>query len=424
MRSQRLTPSIIDLWIVIPLICLLLIGTLMIYSIASNAAGNTGLFWKQLFLLGLGTGTFLASVIFNYRQVSRLSGYIYGVLIFILIFVLIFGKGTGGTHRWISLGFFALQPSEIAKLLFIMTLSVHFSRSDLKQISHLFPLVIHTLIPFFLIFKEPDLGTALVLIGIFLGMLVASPIAFIILLGLASPVLSIITYSIHESLWAIYLIILGFYVLGWYAYRKWHHLPFYIGLINRVFIFLGNWIVIWIMQWGWERLALYQKKRILTFLSPGQDPLNSGYQVHQSMIAVGSGGWRGQGYLSGSQTQFRLIPEQHTDFIFSAVGEELGLIGCFLVLSLFFTLILRIYYIASRCQYTTDYYLCIGVATLFLFHVCINTGMNIGIMPVTGLPLPLLSYGGTALMVQLACLGMVMKLRVQQFQHHPISRRT
>lgn len=396
------------------LLCFMGLSSLAVWSTEVHLGNNIDLFVKHLVLGGLALSAFIGFSLYDYRRLQKMVLPMYLVGVSLLIAVLFVGPEIAGSRRWLFLGGFSFQPSELFKLILIVTLATHLSRINPNHLGHLTLVGLHVCIPFLLVFKEPDLGTGLMMLGMLLGMLIVSPISLSLMAGLFSPALSLLLSLFSSVLWTCYLLGLVGYTLYWYGYSKWEHSFQLSGLIRRSLMMLGNVAAVWGAQGLWNTLEPYQKQRIFSFLSPTEDVLSSGYQVMQAKIAIGAGGFWGRGLFQGSQTQLKLVPEQHTDFIFSAIGEELGFVGGCLVLLLFALLIIRILVIAFQCQQPAELYMCAGVATLFLMHVLINIGMNIDLLPVTGVPLPLLSYGGTAMVIHMSALGIIESVRIFQ----------
>jgi rod shape determining protein RodA len=278
-----------------------------------------------------------------------------------LIAVKIIGHSALGATRWINLGFFQFQPSEFAKIILIIVLAKYFSDhyDQMDRPRYLLISLGYALVPIALVLTQPDLGTALVLGVIWLVMAVVSRVR---LVHLGAMVLA--------GLAAIPLVV--------------------------------------------PHLKPYQRARIETFLNPTADPLHSGYNVVQSTIAVGSGQVFGRGLAAGSQSQLNFLPSQHTDFIFAVLGEKMGFIGGMLVILLFTALLLRAIVIAARASDRFGLLLATGVTAMLLFHVFVNIGMNIGLLPVTGIPLPFISYGGTSLLVSMLALGLLESVAVRR----------
>lgn len=341
-------------WVIICVVALLLlVGLLVLYSL--SASGGTNYFLKQLVfsLLGLGVMFFMASL--DYHYVQRYSTALYFLTILVLFLVLVFGTTVRGTAGWLSLGVFQIQPVEIAKVTLIIFLASFISKkkSELGEWTRVIASLILSAVLIFFVLRQPDLGSSLVLAAIWVGMILAS--------GLRLK----------------HLVVLG--VLG----------------TSLVF---GSWFL----------LADYQKARIDTFLHPESDPQGTGYNVLQAMVAVGSGGMSGRGLGYGSQSQLSFLPEKHTDFIFAVIAEELGLVGALFVITLYGVLLYRIRRIGILASDNFGYLLSLGVMIMVFVQVLINVGMNVGLLPVTGLPAPLLSYGGSSLVSICASLGLLL----------------
>lgn len=300
----------------------------------------------------------------NYEKVSAAWRIIYLACIFLLVLVLIIGTGRedSGSQSWIRFGSIGIQPSEIVKIGFIITLSKRVSDfgDDINEPKNILRLVLHLGILLALIMLQPDFGTAMVFIAIFIGIVFAAGISYKYIVTAIGTV---------------------------------------VGIIPLAWFFL---------------LEEYQKNRIRVFFSPESDPLGSGYHVIQSKIAIGSGQFFGKGLYNGTQTQLGYLPAKHTDFIFAVIGEELGLIGCAVVTGLLFTIVYRCLADASRTKSDINKYICIGVACMFLAHIFENIGMCIGLMPVTGIPLPFFSYGGSSLITNFAAIGLVLSVHMRK----------
>ncbi len=316
---------------------------------------------KQVIWLILGVLSLLSILKIGYSRLIEISPILYVVSLALLILILVVGNPRLGAQRWLQFRFFTFQPSEFLKIVLILFLSRHlgyyspsayYKRNELKEILVCGCL---TLFPMFLILKQPDLGTALVLGFIFLTII---------------------------YVWGMKTKYLFFMVVS--------------GLIS--------------LPVFWHFLKNYQKKRLLVFLNPNFDPLGAGYTVIQSKIAIGSGGLLGKGWLAGSQNQLNFLPEHHTDFIFSVIGEEWGFLGGLLIILLYLFLILRAIHIAALTKSRSGKLTAAGIAGLLLIHIVINIGMNIGIMPITGLPLPLISYGGSSLIVIMSSIGLLLSV--------------
>jgi len=311
--------------------------------------------------------------------------------------VMFLGREELGAQRWINILGFNVQPSEFAKLGIIITLAALLSDRPASTI----PIALRTLgitaVPWIFVFLEPNLGTSLVFGAITMGMLYWGNAHPGWLLLLLSPFISAILLNAFLPIWFVWILAIG--IVAWQS-LPWYRLgAFAAVVINLVAGGLGHVL--------WGILKDYQKKRLTMFLNPDQDPLGGGYHLIQSRIAVGAGGLWGRGLNQGTQTQLNFIPEQHTDFIFAGVGEELGFVGCFLVLLAFWLICLRLVIIAQNAKDDFGSLIAIGVLSMIVFQVVINIGMTIGLSPVTGIPLPWLSYGRSALIMNFMAIGLV-----------------
>jgi rod shape determining protein RodA len=314
------------------------------------------------------------------------------------------GMGVGpaaASRSWLSLGGFRLgQPSELAKLATILLLARYLSglREPPDSLRALIRPGLIAGVPFLLVMVQPDLGSAIVFVGILFTLLYWAGVRPFLLLLLASPALSLLLAS-NTRLWGAWMIFL-----------------FIALLVGRPYVAEG--IVTYVVNSAmgvlaitlWNRLAPYQQKRLLTFLDPELDPAASGYQAIQSRVAIGSGGWFGNGFTAGPQKRLAFLPEQQTDFIFSVVGEELGFLGVLAALALFFWLFLTLLRIARRATDPFASLVAFGVLGLFLTHVFENVGMTVNVMPITGIPLPFFSYGGSFLIACLLAVGLAFRV--------------
>jgi rod shape determining protein RodA len=399
----------LDGWILLSAILLCIIGLVAIYS-ATSSTSSVALqrnFIKQVLWLFLGVMVLAVTLSVPMRLWHRYAYAIYGLTLFLLVVVLLLPKSDAGVHRWIAFGGFRLQPSELAKIGTLLALSRFASRDGLnwqdpRNIALAF-LIIG--LPMALVAKQPDLGTAMVFGAMVLPMLYWAGLPLFTIFVLTAPVITLVSaFNYYSFLAAMMVIMLVLYLSGR-------------GLKTFLFNFSLNVTVGIFTPLLWNHLRDYQKMRILTFLGLEMDPRGLSYQVIQSKVAIGSGGLWGKGYLQGTQTQLRFLPAQHTDFILSVLGEEFGFIGITLVVFLFLFLILRGIRLAANVRSPFASLLVLGAVTIILFHVLINMGMTVGVAPVTGLPLPFLSYGGSALMTFLAMIGLILNASVRRFQY-------
>ncbi len=385
----------VDYFLFLLSIGLTVLGGIMIRSVELNQ-GLTD--WWQHWLMG---GIGLVSAIFiarcRYEHLLEWKWVIYIATIIALIAVQIIGTTALGAQRWINIGGFHVQPSEFAKVGIIITLAALLHERTTPTLLDVIKILVIAAIPWGLVFIEPNLGTSLVFGAITLGMLYWGNVHPGWLILLVAPLGSVILFTVYQEAGIIWAVLMGF--VGWWSLPvRWLTGPLAL-LVNLGAGKLGNFF--------WGLLQDYQKQRLTGFLNPEQDPLGAGYHLIQSRIAIGSGQLHGRGLYQGTQTQLNFIPEQHTDFIFSAIGEELGFIGCLCVLAAFWILCWRIVMIALTAKDTFGSLIAIGVLCMIVFQVFVNIGMNIGLAPVTGIPLPLLSYGRSALLSNFLAIGLV-----------------
>ena len=343
---------------------------------------------------------FLIVYIFSQVPLQDLRKYIIPTYIFtilILFYVNFSGTSALGAKRWLSFAGLYIQPSEFAKITLILVLAFLLDRKRFSDLSNLIKPLLVSFVPWILVFIQPDLGTSLVFGAILLGMLYWSGMpyewAFVVLATLITGLLAYL-YQFGLFLWIP--------IIGFLSYRS---LPNPKKLLTLTIVFF-HLIIAKITPWFWGSvLRDYQRDRLIIFLNPSQDPLGGGYHMLQSKIGIGSGGLTGTGLMQGQLTKLKFIPEQHTDFIFSALGEETGFLGTLLVLVLFFILIFRLIKIAIDARTDFESLVVIGIASMFIFQIMVNIFMTIGLGPVTGIPLPFMSYGRTALFVNFISLG-------------------
>jgi len=348
-------------------------------------------------------GYFLAFFI-SYIPLERIRKYLipfYLCTLISLFLIYFFGISVSGAQRWLNLGIFSFQPSEVAKLSTVLTLALVLEKKIISTIRDLVLPLLVVIVPWLLIFFQPDLGTSLVLLVLTGVMLYWSQMAIEwILILVFCLVTSILYLSIPN------LLIFWILFIGYLAYRSSKRKIIFSSLAMSLHFLVAKLTpILW--QYG---LKDYQKDRLVLFLDPNRDPLGGGYHLIQSQIAIGSGGLFGTGLLQGKLTNLQFIPEQHTDFIFSALGEELGFMGCIIVLFLFFFLIKKLINTASIARTDFESLVVIGIAATFLFQIIINLFMTIGLGPVTGIPLPFMSYGRTALVINFISIGFVLSI--------------
>lgn len=385
----------VDYFLFLLSIGLMILGGVMIRSVELNQ-GLTD--WWQHWLMG-GIGLVSAIIIARcrYERLLKWKWVIYIATILGLIAVQFIGTTALGAQRWINIGGFHVQPSEFAKVGIIITLAALLHERTSPTILDVIKMLAIAAVPWGLVFIEPNLGTSLVFGAITLGMLYWGNVHPGWLILLVAPIASVILFTVYEEAGIVWAVLMGF--VGWWSLPfRWLTGPLAL-LANLGAGKLGNFF--------WGLLQDYQKQRLTGFLNPEQDPLGAGYHLIQSRIAIGSGQLYGRGLYQGTQTQLDFIPEQHTDFVFSAIGEELGFIGGVCVLVAFWILCWRLVMIALTAKDTFGSLIAIGVLCMIVFQVFVNIGMNIGLAPVTGIPLPFLSYGRSALLSNFIAIGLV-----------------
>lgn len=350
-------------WVLIILpVILMVTGIAIIYSLSYY--DNIKLFYNQIFYVVVGIIAMISFSILDYRHLKSWSFWIYVAGIFFLILVLILGKTSFGSTRWINLGFYDFQPSELFKVILTIYLSAFLSskiqRLNFKDIFRIFIIVA---IPTVLILLQPDLGTSVILV--------------------------LIALSIFFSC-----------KLNW----------------KQILVFVLTVAIV--LPVGWYTIHDYQRQRLLTFLNPTADPYGTGYNVTQSIITVGSGGVTGRGFGQGPQSQLNFLPVAHTDFVFAGFAEATGFVGGIIMVLIFLILIYRILYIAKKARDNFGSLLAMGIATMLFLQIVVNIGMNIGLMPVTGVPLPFVSYGGSSLLIVMISMGILQSI---YYRHKKLS---
>lgn len=381
----------LDWKLITAVLVLSLIGIMLIMSAQYHAETvyQQTYYQRQAMWLVVALVAFFAVIHLPLRLFDLTAYLLYGISLGLLALVLVIGSSQAGPARWFTFGSVHLAPSDIAKVTLILALSRFLAYSKLPVTSkrRLAVSVILMVIPVALILRQPDLGTSLVFPVILFVLWFWSGLSPWYMLLILSPLVSLVAAS-HWLSWALYFVVLIVFLA---ILRP--------GLLFSIITVTFNLGFGTITPFVWNRLADYQKARILTFLDPGRDPRGAGYQIIQSKIAIGSGGLWGKGFLAGSQTRLDFLPERHTDFIFSVLGEEFGLWGALLAMALFVFIFYRAVRIAVRCRSRFASNLVMGATAILFFQWLINIGMTLGIMPVTGLALPFLSYGGTALVL-------------------------
>ncbi len=341
------------------------LGLVTLYSAVTSASPTPQkiYYFKQLVWYCAGLIVMVISFLINYKLLDRWANAIYAICILLLICVLLFGKYVGGARRWLILGPLSIQPSEFVKIAVIICLARYYSKiANIRGLTLrelLTPLILAA-IPIFLIVRQPDLGTAIIVVLIAGSMTV------------------------------------------------------FVKIERRSFLYIIASCTITIPM-VWFFLKGYQKKRILTFLNPELDPLGAGYHIIQSKIAIGSGMISGKGFLKGTQNALSFLPEQHTDFIFSVLAEEMGFVGSVIPLLIFMMLIIWGLNVAYRCRDPFGTILAVGISSMIFWQVFINVGMAMGLMPIVGVPLPFISYGGSSIVAMMICIGLLMNVSMRRF---------
>ncbi len=408
-RARRLVSRHFDWLLVITTLLLITVGIFMVYSATQVPASPARqLLWRQQIIwILLGLSVAGVSVAIPYRIFEEYGHFLYAAGVLLLILVPVMGVAEYGAQRWLRLGGIKFQPSEPAKILTVIMVARYLSsrHRDVRLPNHFFGALAIMSLPFLLILKQPDLGTSLSIPAAFAVMVFWAGFPFLIMALVATPVVSLFT---SLSLWAWIPYILALSGVLWFSPMR------------RVFVFaiLGvNLLVGLTTPTLWNHLEPYQRERIMTFVDPNRDRSGSGYQIIQSRIAIGSGGLTGKGPLRGTQKALSFLPMQHTDFIYSVVGEEFGLVGSLGVLALLGILIIRGFVIAARARNQFASLLAAGISATFLFHVFVNMAMSLGLAPVTGLPLPFLSYGGTFMLTCLFQVGLLLNVAIRRNEH-------
>lgn len=399
-----------DPWLFFGTLALIAFGLIMLYTATSgNQESVPQLFKRQLFYALIGLVLMISVAALSPRVHFTFAYLFYFICCLLLLGVLIWGDPAKGAARWINLKMFSFQPSEPAKIALVMALARHVTdkKYNPRKPSHLLRTLALSLIPLTLVTAQPDLGTSIVFAAIALTAIIAAGTPFSYLLILLSPVFAALA-SIHPNSMVAYITLLV--LLAW---------RLHIRLMLLILIVLGNLGISLAAPQIWDHLKPYQKSRLVSFINPEADPQGSGYQVIQSKVAIGSGGFSGKGLGEGSQTQLKFLPEQHTDFIFSVVGEELGLAGATVVLALFFLVISRGFNAALRSKGRYSALVCLGLIMMITTHAFINIGMTVGLMPVTGLPLPFLSYGGSFLWTVMIAIGLILGIQRRWKEYTP-----
>ena len=393
----------VDLWMILLVLVLCIIGVVTIYSTSqgSEVSSDSRLHLKQLFWIGIGVTAMVITATMTYKVYYVLAPIIYFLSLLSLGLLFFLGDRGSGANRWLHLGGFSWQPAELAKVATIFMLAHYLSgrKTTTGSIKPFLPALGIVALPVLLIIQQPDLGTSLVFLAVLVAMLYGAGMKPVDLFLLLSPALSVVC-AFHLISWMIFILVL---LVMLYRARP--------RILTTAAIFLTNFAVGIVTPILWRGLHEYQQKRILVFLDPGRDPLGAGYQVIQSKVALGSGGFFGKGFLQGTQTKLAFLPAQHTDFIFSTFGEQFGFLGSLLILLLFLLFIIRGLKAAQMARNRFASLVAMGAVAVFCFHIFVNVGVALGIMPVTGLPLPFMSYGGSSMVANMVLVGLLLNVR-------------
>jgi rod shape determining protein RodA len=388
-----------ETWLVVPVGALLLVGLLTVYSATAMArGGDIGMAVRHLLSIFVGLLAAFAMASLPPRVLEDFSPLFYVLSVFSLVVVLLAGEVSGGAGRWLVLGPVRFQPSEPAKIATILFLAQYLAgkRCDLRRFVSLAGALVILGVPTLLVLKEPDLGTALAFVAFGAGMLIWAGLPWLTLFVFIAPLVMALL-----SRW-IYLGVP--FLAAAVLLLRWRRIPW---LLIGIFAALQIGIAFEAPRL-WNSLAPYQRARLSTFLDPEREPAGAGYQVIQSKIAIGSGGITGRGYGRGSQKALAFLPRQHTDFIYSVIGEEWGFVGSVFTLLLFGILLLRSLVLARVVRSRFGSLVAVGVISVLFYHVAINIAMTVGLAPVTGLPLPFISFGGSFMVSTLAGTGLLL----------------
>ena len=430
----------IDFLILLPVMILLIFGILFIYSSGITSTGTlvSSEYIRQIVWASVGLMIALTLSLVNYRRFYDISLYLYLLILIPLLYTCVFGRMVYGT-RWIRIGAFGLQASEFAKIATIIFLARYLADTKLNSNSFVrfITSCLIALVPMGIILIQPDLGTALVFIPILLSMIFVAGLSMryviffiscIALTGFLTVLPLWQSYILRKSVPAFIvltnarLIVIVVLVLsivavialfGYLKYRK------------RYFFWMSYIVAIIVLSLGASYgargvLKNYQIMRLIVFLDPNVDPRGAGWNIIQSKTAIGAGGLTGQGYLQGTQSHYRFLPEQSTDFIFSIFSEEMGFVGGIIVFSLFLLICLRLLHLIKTAADPFAVYLCAGLVGVYSFHFFINVGMTMGIMPITGIPLLFMSYGGSAIISGMIGIGLALSIHVRRYTSQSI----
>lgn len=399
---------LLDPPLVVTVLGLSMFGVAMIYSagVLNDPSPVTQNIWMRqvVFLcLALVAFTVLTRIPLRWIEWAALPAYVGGVILLGATLVVGTGAGTAaGIESWISIAGFRFQPAEVAKIATILALArlLSINKEGPQALRELVAPVGLVLLPLALVIRQPDLGTALAFVGILFAVLYWGGTPFHLLVLLASPGLGLIL-SFDTRIWSLYIVAL---TLSLYFFR------YRLYLVESIGVVLANVAAGTIALPLWRSLAEYQRNRLLVFLDPSVDPRGAGWHLIQSKVAIGSGGLTGKGFTLGTQKRLDFLPEQHTDFIFSVIGEELGFLGTSLVVLAFSFVLLRLVRLASEASDPFAGLVIFGIFGAWITHIFVNVGMTVGLVPITGIPLPFVSYGGSFLLMSWVALAIAVRV--------------
>lgn len=407
-------------WVTVLIYALLvLMGWLNIFAAVYDESANAPIYslslnsGRQLMFIVTSFILILAILIIDMRFYETFAYIIFGVIMFMLILVPVIGKEVNGNKSWIGFGSFGLQPSEFAKFATALALakfigSVGFRMDNIRNQIILFVIMC---VPIGLILLQKDFGTAMVFAVFLLVFYREGQSPFFLLVGVVMAILFIVTLLVQSN-WILFVIIGVVWLIVLYNNRK-RKIKTWLTITLGALLLIGT---IESVELVFSKLPQHHQKRILVLLNPDSDPMGYGWNVTQSKIAIGSGGFAGKGFLKGTQTKFDFVPEQSTDFIFCTIGEEHGWIGSLIVVGLFMGLLIRVLFLAERQKSRFARAYGYGVACIFFFHFAVNIGMTLGLFPVIGIPLPFFSHGGSSLWAFTILLFILLKLDAHRGQ--------
>ena len=396
-----------DLGIFLPTLILLVVGLFSVYS--ATYLTSSSYFSRQLIYAFIGILLIVSMVFLPYKIIYNFSYLFYLLALAMLLLVFFMGVKGFGAERWLAIGPIRLQPSEFAKIATVLAVARYLSQPyrNINEWKHLAVVFLMILIPFMLIAKQPDLGTSLVFLALIIPMLYMAGISWFFLFVIISPLVTmIVAFNLYAFMGWILLITIVLIL----AHQK---------ALLKFIVFLMHLAVGAITPVLWKTLRPYQQQRILTFLQPEKDPRGAGYQIIQSKVAIGSGGVWGKGFLQGSQSHLNFLPAHHTDFIFSVYAEELGFIGCILLLIAFSTIVVLAIYIALKCDDLFGSLLSAGCGLCIGLQALLNIAVVTKSVPTTGISLPFISYGGSSLAIFMVMVGLIINVARSTLRAEP-----